>query len=212
MDKNDTLTVIKAILGGMAISLGCIAYMTIDNKCLGAFIFSLGLCSIFTFKWKLFTGAICESGDPLTVIFIYLGNCLGALLTAFIFMFANGFAVGRSMSMILSEQRFSKGPFKLIFSGVLCEICIFIAVNGYKKARTEVGRYLITIMAVMTFVLSGFEHSIADIFYSLTGSPSVFKFLSLNVFVLIGNVLGAFLMRFLYGIINECEDEIRMSE
>ena len=72
----------KSILAGMAISLGCLGYLSVDNKYLGAFLFSIGLISICSNGWYLFTGRVCFVDileDPLHLIIVWGGNLLGCL-------------------------------------------------------------------------------------------------------------------------------------
>ena len=53
----------------------------------------------------------------------------------------------------------------LFVLGILCNICIFIAVNGYAKNPHEVGKYLALFLGVSVFILCGTEHSVADMYY-----------------------------------------------
>ena len=53
--------IFSGVLGGIMIGLGCIGYVSCDNRVAGAFIFSLGLLVILSFGWKLFTGSICKN-------------------------------------------------------------------------------------------------------------------------------------------------------
>jgi formate/nitrite transporter FocA (FNT family) len=49
---------IQSILAGILIGIGAYAYVSISNLYIGAFIFSLGLISVFILEAKLFTGKI----------------------------------------------------------------------------------------------------------------------------------------------------------
>lgn len=53
----------------------------------------------------------------------------------------------------------------LFLLGALCNIFIFIGVNGYAKNPHEVGKYLAIILGVVCFILCGSEHCIADMYY-----------------------------------------------
>ncbi|MFQ9410213.1 MAG: formate/nitrite transporter family protein [Evtepia gabavorous] len=53
----------------------------------------------------------------------------------------------------------------LFVLGILCNICIFIAVNGYANNPHQVGKYLALFLGVSVFILCGTEHSVADMYY-----------------------------------------------
>ena len=49
---------IKGIYAGILIGIGGTAYLAIENKIAGAFIFSLGLLTICIYSFNLYTGKI----------------------------------------------------------------------------------------------------------------------------------------------------------
>ena len=67
---------------------------------------------------------------------------------------------------------------------------MFIAADGYKTVENQVGKVFIVFLPVMVFILSGFEHCIADMFYfSLAGDFST-TMLKALVAITIGNSIG----------------------
>ena len=78
---------IYAILAGLCIALGGTVYLTLENKIMGAFLFTLGLFTICTFGFNLFTGKVCyvferDRSYALDLPFIWLGNLAGACAEA----------------------------------------------------------------------------------------------------------------------------------
>lgn len=65
----------------------------------------------------------------------------------------------------LCEVKLGDGLVSLFFLGVLCNIFIYIAVEGYKSCPHELGKYLVLFFGVMGFILAGTEHCVADMFY-----------------------------------------------
>lgn len=76
---------ILSILAGIAISVGCILYLTIGGIA-GAILFCVGLSTILIFKWNLFTGKagllITQEISVVKLSEIWLGNLIGTALTA----------------------------------------------------------------------------------------------------------------------------------
>ena len=70
----------------------------------------------------------------------------------------------------LVDGKMSATYLGLFVLGILCNICIFIAVNGYAKNPHEVGKYLALFLGVSVFILCGTKHSVADMYYwSISG-------------------------------------------
>ena len=180
-------TLKDAVTGGILIGIGCTAFLSCDNKALGAFLFSIGLCSICIFCSKLFTGALCTSEDWRELLVIYVGNLTGITLMMVIAKLSG------IVSTVDISERVARTPIAIISRGVICEICIYIAVMGYRQYR----RIGIIILGVMTFILCGSEHCIADMFYVLLSTEKSHIGLAFILLVTIGNIIGAAFMRWL---------------
>lgn len=116
---------------------------------------------------------------------ILAGFCIGLGGTVFLKL-KDAFPGGNVVGALL----FTIGLFVL---GILCNICIFIAVNGYANNPHQVGKYLALFLGVSVFILCGTEHSVADMYYwSVSGvlyaqpGESVLRLLIISL----GNVVG----------------------
>lgn len=184
-------TIFDGILGGICIGLGCLGYISVDNPYMGAFLFCIGLVTICIMHWGLFTGYLCGSRSPKLIGGVLLGNVIGIYLT-----YIMGYLSGANLekAYAIGQNKMNR-PLHIPFvSGMLCEICIYIAIIGYWKSKTEIGKLLSIILGVMVFILCGFEHSIADLFYVPLISPKAIVFW---IVVALGNIVGALIMRLL---------------
>ena len=73
---------VSSVLGGACIGLGGVAYLSLENRLAGALFFTVGLFTICTFGFHLFTGKVCyvfQKGgtDPRHLPLIWLGNLAG---------------------------------------------------------------------------------------------------------------------------------------
>ena len=50
---------LKSILAGLFIGIGGIAYLSVENKVVGAALFAVGLFTICTLGYNLYTGKLC---------------------------------------------------------------------------------------------------------------------------------------------------------
>ena len=74
--------------------------------------------------------------------------------------------------------------------GIMCGILMYLAVSIFRDKKTPLG----ILFCIPVFILSGFEHSIADIFYFATsGIVSLQAFVFLWT-VIAGNAVGAVIL------------------
>lgn len=188
------MMMVRSGLAGIAISIGCLAYLSVENHVIGAFLFSLGLLLVCTNDYQLFTGKLCYARKPidfLELVGIWLGNLVGCAMVAGIVW------LSRPELIQVAKEVVDKKPhnfLSIILMGFMCNLLIFFAVNGFKTNKHKVGKYFVLILCVMVFILCGFEHCIANAFYMLLADVVSVRFLLLNT---LGNFLGGFWVGFL---------------
>ena len=92
--------------------------------------------------------------------------------------------------LALCEARLAKAPLTLLVDGIFCGILIFICVEIYKTRGTVLG----ILICIPTFILCGFEHSIADIFYFCNARIFSWQAVLVVLLVALGNALGALII------------------
>ena len=201
---NYVKTFIFGILAGISISIGGTVFLSLDNKVLGAVFFTVGLFTVCTFGFDLFTGKVCYVFDrdlpyALSVIVMWAGNFVGAWLTAFAESLTRiGPALqekAAAMCTVKSNDSFLSLFILGIFCDIIfCDILIYIGVDGYNKNPHEVGKYLSLLFGVTVFILCGTEHCVADMYYfSIAGMWNPHTLLCLLV-ISLGNAFGGVLL------------------
>ena len=100
----------------------------------------------------------------------------------------------KCLHFTICEIKLNDNLLSILILSCLCGVLMYIAVNNYKKHNTSIGKYMGIFMCVMVFILSGFEHSVANMFYfSVAGLLSWNTVLYILVMV-IGNSIGAILI------------------
>ena len=184
--NNKLQTGIKAVYAGFMIGLGGIVYLSVENKIAGSVLFSFGLLTIVAQGFFLYTGKIgfiknCRELFDMAVI--ALGNYLGTLIAAWM---ANA-AHLKIDSRVLVEAKLGNSLGNVFLLSMFCGVMMYLAIDNYQKTKNIV----FIIAPVMIFILSGFEHSIANMFYfHLAGVYSSKSFLCLLVMIA-GNGIGA---------------------
>jgi len=192
----------KSILSGIMISFGCTVYLSCVDKGLmplGAFLFSAGLFTICEYGFNLYTGKVGYIAfKPKDIN--YLGLVLLTLLFNLITTFVLGYVIRcnfEAVRVVATDIYLSKleMPFsKLFLSGILCGVLMYLAVDTWKKG-SKIGCFLY----VPLFILSGFDHSIANSFYN--GAAFGEHTLTLHnmlviLIVILGNAVGGMLVPF----------------
>ena len=185
---------VSAILAGACIGCGGVIFLSLDNKILGSMFFTVGLFCICTYGIHLFTGKVCyvfqnDKAYALSIPVIWFGNLIGTGLMALIVRCTRlSFLVDKAIAVC--EPKLNDGLLSLFLLGILCNVFIYIGVEGYRTNPHEVGKYLALFFGVMVFILCGYEHCIANMFYfSLAGVWSVDAVVRLLVITL-GNAVG----------------------
>lgn len=187
-------TFLLAVLAGISISIGCIIYLTQENHVVGSFLFSVGLMTICVFRWNLYTGKVAYISyrDPqklLWLFIIWLGNLAGTLAASAAMLATR--QAGRLREQVLNvvQPKLGDSYLSLFLLSVFCGILMYLAVEGFRSNPHPAGKYLAIIFSVMIFILSGFEHCVANMFYfwlaGMTGKSMVCL-----VVMTLGNTVG----------------------
>ncbi|MDR2581192.1 MAG: formate/nitrite transporter family protein [Fibromonadaceae bacterium] len=185
-----------SILGGVSISMGGSAFVNAaPNMALGGFLFSLGLFLIFQFKWGLYTGRVqnlVEVSVKSTVpdlIVLYFGNLLGTLSAGYVIRFCGKPSTLERVEEIV-QNKLSSTNLEAFVLSILCGIMVYAAVEGYKRVEDPVGKYLAFILPIMGFLFSGFEHSIANLFFISLANAWGIEAIIFSAIIAIGNLIG----------------------
>ena len=163
-------TLLRSLLAGIMIGIGGVIYLSCDNKYIGAFLFGLGLFTILTFGFNLYTGKIgyAVSNEPsyiIDLIIIWLGNLIGTMIVGLSVQFTR---VGESLTekaQVLCETKLNDNLISIFVLSIFCGLLMFVAADGYKNLTNQVAQVMVVFLPVVVFILSGFEHCVANMFY-----------------------------------------------
>lgn len=203
MDKMKTALsqLVNAVIGGMMIGIGGCVSLSCDNKYIGSALFSLGLFAIIQFGFGLFTGKIGyvplrKPAYLLECLFTLLGNALGTFIDAILFRQTRIFsAIGEKAAASVSVKT-GDGLLSAFILAIFCGLLMFVAVENARLSNAAGGhveKVVGTMLCIMVFILCGFNHCIADMFYIfLTGTLG--EAAAYLPVVILGNSLGGMLL------------------
>lgn len=178
------------VLAGAFIAMGAVFATTVTTgaadlaygvgRLLGGIAFSLGLILVIVAGAELFTGNVLlvmawASRRVATArllrnwALVYVGNLAGALATVGLmaaakqYVFANG-AVGEQ-ALAIAVAKVNLGFGQAIALGILANALVCLAVWLCYSARSTADRILAIVPPIAAFVASGFEHSVANMFF-----------------------------------------------
>jgi formate transporter len=178
-----------AVLAGLFIGLGAEFFTLVItdtglgfglNKLVGGLVFSLGLILVVVAGAELFTGnnliVMAWVSGKLTLgqvmrnwVIVYLGNLVGSLGAVMLmyltkqWAFAN-YHVGATALNIANAKvnlSFTTG----VARGILCNALVCLAVWLCMSGRSVTDKILAILFPITAFVASGFEHSVANMYF-----------------------------------------------
>lgn len=187
----------KAIMSGILIGVGGTVYLSVDNKYLGGFLFSLGLFTIVQFGFSLYTGKVgyIPENKPAyirVVAITLLGNILGTGIAAFLIRLTRVGGVVHEKAAAAMETKMDDSIISKLVLGFFCGMLMYIAVENAKASRSKGNDFSAVFgvaMPVMVFIFCGFNHSVADCFYLFAANPSAGGLLYILI-VALGNAVG----------------------
>lgn len=187
-----------AILAGISISIGCVAFLSSGNKIVGSLFFVIGLFMILNFNFNLFTGKVCYALDNkpkyiLTLVIVWLGNFAGTLLSALLIKGTRLFSLVEA-SQNLAQTKLNDSLLSVFLLGILCNLLIYLAVYGYKNFDNILSKTLALFFGVSVFVLCGFEHCVADMFYFFLAGSWSWNMIGYLLIITLGNCVGGLLL------------------
>lgn len=194
MTKQYITALRKAIVAGLLIGIGCTVYLYMENKVVASFLFGLGLFTIINFKLNLFTGKIgyLSKETYKEILITLVGNCIGINITAFLIKQTR--ISGKVLESVapIVETKLNDSWISLFVLAIFCGMLMFTAVATFKLQPNILGTIAV-FLCVSVFIMAGFEHCIANMYYfGIMCTPDQY-ILPLCVMIL-GNSTGGILL------------------
>lgn len=186
--------IVNGINAGILIAVGGSVFLACENRYVGAILFSVALLCICYKGYSLFTGKIGyipqkHGKEEFSVLLLgLLGNTIATIIFGYLIAYAipNIGANALTVCNAKLEQAFLQTFIRAFFCGVL----MYLAVSIFRDKSTALG----ILFCIPVFILSGFEHSIADIFYFAASGIVSLKAFGFLWTVILGNAVGSMLL------------------
>jgi len=190
--RADTVRILAlSVMAGAFIALGAMFATTVlagaegvipfgVSRLLSGLVFCLGLVLVVLGGAELFTG------NTLMVMawaarkvhlremvrawgIVYVGNFVGAVGTAGLVFLSGQYLAGKgsvaTVALNIALTKVSLSFDHALFAGILCNVLVCLAVWLTYGARTTADKILAILFPVSAFVVAGFEHSVANMYF-----------------------------------------------
>ena len=180
-----------AVLAGAFIGLGAMFATTVlagadgvlpfgVSRLLSGVVFCLGLILVVVGGAELFTGNnlmvmawAAGKVSPREMLrawaIVYVGNFIGAVGTAGIVFLSGQYLSGKGsvagVALTIATNKVSLSFEHGLFLGILCNVLVCLAVWLAYGERTAADKIMAIVFPVSAFVVAGFEHSVANMYF-----------------------------------------------
>ena len=181
---------LRAVMAGFFIVVAMIFSNVVGNtfqstdpawgKLLGGIVFAIAVLLIVFIGAELFTGnnlvmafgaydkkvSWAQVGKVWLVS--YIGNFVGCLILSVIFVLAGASGTADYYAGFIGNK-LSIPAGEMFFRAILCNFFVCLAVACGMKCKNEVAKFFMIILCITGFVVAGFEHCVANMFYIPAG-------------------------------------------
>ena len=187
-----TKLLVLGVLAGFLIGMGAMVTNTAGHaltnpsvaKIVSGLLFPFGLIMVILTGAELFTGnclitiSVMEKKVDLKGMlrnwfYVYLGNFIGSLLLAMACAYSGPMNLNNN-GVAVYTMKVAAGKCALTFGnavvlGILCNVLVCIAVAMSLMSKNTIGRAIGAYLPIAFFVIAGFEHSVANMYYISAG-------------------------------------------
>ena len=189
---------LRAILAGFMIGAGGTLFLSVENRYMGSFLFGIGLFTILVFKLSLFTGKVGYAVQQKPAYLVDLaiswaGNLIGTVGVGLMMLQTRSAAALTEKAAAICNTKLDDGLVSIFVLSIFCGVMMFLAADNFKKAENAMQKNIGIFFPVMVFILCGFEHCVANMFYFTVAQAWSEKAVVYLLVMSLGNSVGAFI-------------------
>lgn len=179
-----------AVMSGIMIGFGGVVFLMCENRVVGSLLFSFGLLTIVCQGFALYTGRVgyFRQYGWAQMAATLAGNFVGTFIMAKLFALTR-LPIGEAVQGIVATK-LADSSLSVFVLAVGCGAMMYLAVDNYRKSKS----WLFVIMPIVIFILSGFEHSIANMFYLSLAGAWGWEAIRITIIAILGNALGSWMV------------------
>ena len=185
---------ISGLCAGLLITIGGTVFLACDNRYVGAVMFSVALLCICLKGYSLFTGKVgfileAHGREEFSALLLgLLGNAAGTVTGGI--LIRTGLPALGETAEALCAAKLLQLPGQTFVRALFCGVLMYLAVSIYRERKSVIG----IVFCIPVFILSGFEHSVADVFYFAASGIVSLRAFGFVWMVILGNSVGGLLL------------------
>lgn len=196
--KENFKILLRAILSGIMISIGGTIYLMLDRSPLGAFLFSIGLFMICVNGYNLYTGKIGYLVNNkitylIELLLTLVGNIIGTVGCGYLLSLTRIGTTLRERASLISQIKLDDSMLSIFILSMFCGILMYLAVDLFKRLN-DFGKYIAVFICVTVFILCGFEHCVANMYYFSAANMWDYKTILYVYVMVLGNSTGSIIL------------------
>lgn len=214
---------VSAMMSGVFLAIAGLAYFKTSpySMIVASFIFAFGLFFIINFNLYLFTGKIGfikgqNKSYYLDLLVGIIGNFIGCFVIGYLFYFASKGNAGLESIITLAKEvttnKLSLTWYQNLLLSFFCGINVHIACDISKRNVSAGIKTCAIFLAVGVFVICGFEHCIANMFYYSIANAWSLKTIGYTLLTILGNSLGALFTYFVLDFVSKLNNKVKENE
>ena len=185
-----------AVAAGLMIAVAGTTYLLMENKIIGSLLFTVALYIIMLNGLYLYTGKVGyltvqknKGTYGLILVVTWIGNLAGTALGALAISATRVEGIAEKAESI-AEVKLSDNILSVFILAVFCGVLMHGAVDGYRQEKNP----LILFLCISVFILCGFEHCIANMFYFTLAKAWTIKAVGYLAVMTLGNSVGGLIL------------------
>lgn len=172
-------------MGGMAANVAAHAQTNMSAaRVICGMLFPFALTMVIFTGAELFTGncliaiSVLERTTTLVamlknLVVVYTGNFIGSLLSGAMVVYSGQLSLSDHLlaayTIKIAASKCSIPFGQAVILGILCNVLVCVAVMGGLSEKNAIGRFVGIIAPISFFVIGGFEHCVANMYYIVAG-------------------------------------------
>ena len=186
------------MFAGVCIAIGGYAYLMAETKILGALLFSVGLFLICVMGFNLYTGKIGYLVNNkitylIELLLTLVGNIIGTVGCGYLLSLTRIGTTLRERASLICQIKLDDSMLSIFILSMFCGILMYLAVDLFKRLN-DFGKYIAVFICVTVFILCGFEHCVANMYYFSAANMWDYKTILYVYVMILGNSAGSILL------------------
>ena len=136
-----------SLLAGLMIAIGGTVNLSVENKVVGAFLFSIGLFTVVNQQFALFTGRVGDfklkqPAFLIDLLIIWMGNFAATVGVGYLLRVTRVASTLSAKAETLSQAKLNDNPLSIFVLAIFCGIIMYEAVACFRSTENPIGKYI----------------------------------------------------------------------